>query len=60
MDRTEIGCLCQQLVVIFLNRPVKGVGISETEVRIRRKLKVSSKSTKSEDETRAEWDSKTL
>jgi hypothetical protein len=37
--------------VIFLNRPVNGVGISETEVRIRRKLKASNKSTKSEDET---------
>ena len=47
-------------MVIFLNRPVKGVGISEIEVRIRRKLKVSSKSTTSEDETRIEWDSKTL
>ena len=47
-------------MVIFFNRPVKGMGISETEVRIRQKLDVSSKSTKSEDETRTEWDSKTL
>jgi hypothetical protein len=36
------------------------VGTSVTEVRIRRKLKVSNKSTKSEEETQTEWDSKTL
>jgi hypothetical protein len=46
--------------MIFSNRPVKGIGISEAEVRIIRKLKVSSKSNKSEDERRIEWDSKVL
>ncbi|CAF3996248.1 unnamed protein product [Rotaria magnacalcarata] len=33
----KIGCSCQQLVMIFSNRPVKGVGISETKVATERK-----------------------
>ena len=56
MDRTDNRLFLPVAGDYIFKQTFKVVGISETEVRIRGKLKVSSKSTKSEDEKRTEWE----
>ncbi len=60
MSRTENHFFMPAAGDDIFKQTGKGVIIRETEVRIRRKSKVSSKSSKSEDEGRTEWDSKVL